>query len=119
MKKYIFLFLISLSFLTALPAPAATTRVEKLFENDEVTVSKITLEPHQPLPMHHGDHRRIVIALTDLHLSVKNNHGKYHQFVMKKGTAHFLPKDPPNELHSDVNNSKHTMQPIVVEWKKE
>ena len=116
MKPIFSIFLSSLLFLT--PLSAATTHREKQLENKEVIVWKTTIAPHQTLPMHRHDHRRVVVALTDLDLTIKNNHGKSQQFVMKRGTARILAPNPPKEFHCDINNSDHPMEAMVMEFKK-
>lgn len=98
-------------------ATSATPR-EKEFENKEVTVWKTVIEPHQPLAMHRHDHPRVVVALTNVDLTVTNDRGQSHKLVMKKGTARFLNADKPKELHCDINNSNHPMEVMVIEFKK-
>lgn len=96
----------------------ATTHRQQQCENKEVAVWKTTIEPQQPLAMHRHDHERIVVALTDVNLTVTNDQGRSHQFIMKKGTARFLSPDQPHELHCDINKTKHPMEVMVIEWKK-
>lgn len=96
----------------------ATTHRQQQCENKEVIVWKTTIEPQAPLAMHRHDHKRIVVALTDVDLTVNNDQGQSHQLVMKKGTARFLSPDQPHELHCDINKAKHPMEVMVIEWKK-
>lgn len=116
MKTLPSLFFISLLAFTTLQG--ATTHREKQFENEEVIVWKTTIEPHQPLSMHRHDHKRLAIALNDIDLTVKNDQGKSHPLVMKRGTARFFAPDKLNELHCDLNNKNYPMEVMVVEWKK-
>lgn len=68
--------------------------------------------------MHRHDRERLVVALTDVDLTVKNDRGQSHPLIMKKGTTHFLHPDKPKEFHCDINNSNHPMEVMVIEWKK-
>jgi len=111
------LLLLSLTFLLS-KASAATTHREKQCENQDVIVWKTIIEPNQPLVMHRHDHRRVVVALTDVDLLVKNNRGQSHHLLMKRGTARILLADKPKELHCDINQSHHPMEVMVVEFKK-
>ncbi len=112
-----FYFLLSLIlFLTTLSA--ATTHREKQCENSDVIVWKTIIEPHQPLVMHRHDHRRVVVALTDIDLLVKNDKNQSHRLSMKHGTARILLPDKPKELHCDINPSNHPMEVMVMEFKK-
>lgn len=116
MKTTLLLFFISLFLLS--PLFGSTTHREKQCGNQEVTVWKTTIEPHQPLVMHRHDHQRIIVALIDVDLLVKNNHGHSHHLIMKRGTAQILPPDRFKELHIDINNSHHPMEVMVIEFKK-
>ena len=111
------LLLLSLAFLLS-KASAATTHREKQCENQDVIVWKTTIEPNQPLVMHRHDHRRVVVALTDVDLLVKNDSGHTHNLIMKQGTARILLSDKPKELHCDINQSHHAMEVMVIEFKK-
>lgn len=116
MKPIFSIFLSSLFLLT--PLSAATTHREKQCENSDVIVWKTIIAPHQTLPMHRHEHRRVVVALTDLDLTIKTNHDASHQFAMKRGTARILPPNRPKELHCDINNSDHLMEAMVIEFQK-
>ena len=115
------------SFLTALfllalgggpSLHAATTHREKQFENKDVTVWKTTITPHHPLKMHRHDHPRVVVALTDVTLTVMNDQHKTHSILLKKGQSTFLKADQLGELHGDTNTSKYPEEVIVIEVKK-
>ncbi|MBM3857150.1 MAG: hypothetical protein FJ390_04220 [Verrucomicrobia bacterium] len=112
-----FYFLLSAVLLLA-PLSAALTHREKQCENQDVIVWKTIIEPNQPLVMHRHDHRRVVVALTDVDLLVKNDRGQSHRLIMKRGTARILLPDRPKELHCDINQSHHPMEVMVIEFKK-
>lgn len=116
MKPIFSIFFSSLIFLT--PLSAAMTHREKQCENSDVIVWKTTIEPHQPLTMHRHDHRRVVVALTDVDLLVKNDRNQSHHLTMKRETARILLPDKPKELHCDINQSNHPMEVMVIEFKK-
>lgn len=116
MKTKFFFLLSIILFLTTLSA--TTTHREKQCENQNVIVWKTVIEPHQALIMHRHDHQRVVVALTDIDLLVKNDRGKSHHLIMKHGTARLLSPDHPQELHVDINNSNHSMKVMVIEFKK-
>ncbi|HLB32997.1 MAG: hypothetical protein A3F67_06930 [Verrucomicrobia bacterium RIFCSPHIGHO2_12_FULL_41_10] len=113
-----FIFLLFLGLFLISPLHAITTHREKQFENADVSVWKTTIEPNQPLRMHRHDRKRVVVALTNVNLTVINNHGKTHKILLKRGAASFLNADKPGELHADVNASNHPMEVMVIELKK-
>lgn len=65
--------------------------------------------------MHRHDHDRVVVALTDGLLKIKNNKGGVHYFKLKKDTAYFFTKNPVDELHTDENMSQHPIKVMVIE----
>ena len=109
-----FCYIFTTAFASSVRADTITHR-EKQFENKEVKVWKTTIEPGQPLKMHRHDKKRVVVALTDIDLTVINNRGQSHKIVMKKETARFLDADKPQELHYDINNSTHPMKVMIIE----
>ncbi len=96
----------------------ATVRKEQ-FSNDKVKVWKTIIYPStkQRLTMHRHEQDRVVVALTDGVLKIKNNKGKTHYWNLEKDKAYYLTKDVPNELHSDENVSNHPVKVMVIEFK--
>lgn len=99
-------------------AAQQTQRVPQ-FENDDVKVWKSIVLPNQPLAMHHHDHPRVIIALTDGTMNIVDPAGHIEPHVWETGKAYWLPAMPPNTLHSDVNAGDKPMEVMVVELEKE
>ena len=119
-KKYGYyggLILVSFSTL-CLAYSGKTSRTEQL-ENSKVSVWKTVIYPskQQTLSMHRHERDRVVVALTDGTLKIKNDKGNIHYFRLKKDHSYYLQKDVPNELHSDQNISGHPVKVIVIELK--
>ena len=92
------------------------TRREPQFENDRVKVWKSIIYPNQPLSLHRHEHGRALIALTDGDLDVVNEAGEtVDVYEWEAGKAYWLDKDPPNQLHGDLNKGPATIEVIVVE----
>jgi len=89
------------------------------FENDMAKVWKTRIEPHQPLAMHHHDHPRVIIALTGGTVNIVTPDGHIEPHVWETGKAYWLPANPPNTLHSDVNAGEKPIEVMVVELQKE
>jgi beta-alanine degradation protein BauB len=93
---------------------------EPQFENSELTVWKTTVLPKQPLALHRHDHGRALVALTDGVLQVTDKDNKVlDTYNLKAGTAMWLGKDPPGQLHADVNPGDKPVQVIVVQLKND
>lgn len=97
-----------------------TSRREEQFTNDELKVWKTTIMPGAPLALHRHEHGRALVALTDGDLQVTDKSGKvldtYH---LKAGKAMWLSKDPPGQMHADVNPGKTPIEVIVVQLQQD
>ncbi len=103
----------------AQPAPAANTHRVPQFENDAVKVWRTIIEPGTPLPFHHHDHPRVLVALSPGTLKIVEQSGVTQAIVLKVGEAYWLPAMPPGALHQDVNASGQPIEVMVVELEKE
>jgi mannose-6-phosphate isomerase-like protein (cupin superfamily) len=93
---------------------------EPQFENSEMKSWKSVVMPKQPLTLHRHDHGRALVALTDGELDVVDKNGKkLNQYDLKAGHALWLPKDPPGQMHADVNPGTKPVEVIVVELKND
>ena len=98
---------------------AMQTHREDQFQNDDVKVWRTTVLPHQPLAMHHHDHPRVLVALTDGTMDIVDSTGTYDVHVWKQNHAYWLPAMPPGAMHSDVNVGTSPLEVLVVELEKE
>ena len=95
------------------------TQRTQLLQNDEVKVWKSVVLPNQPLAMHHHDHPRVIIALTGGTMNIVDQSGAKEVHVWEKGKAYWLPANPPNTMHADVNAGDKPIEVVVVELQKE
>lgn len=98
--------------------PEVTHRATE-FSNDKVNVWKTLLLPgqNQQLQMHHHEHDRVLVALTNGEIKVTNNKGETHHLFIKKDHSYFLPKDQPGLSHTDINMGNKPIEVIVIELK--
>lgn len=93
---------------------------EDQFENDYMKVWKSTVVPKAPLALHRHDHGRALVALTDGVLQVQDKNGKVlDTYNLKAGKAMWLGKDPPGQMHADVNPGTKPIEVIVVQLKQD
>jgi hypothetical protein len=98
----------------------SATRREPQFENEQVKVWKSIIMPNQPLTMHRHEHGRALIALVGGQLKAVDKDGKaLHVYDWQSGKAYWLDKDPPGQMHADVNDTGEAIEVIVVELKKD
>ena len=125
MKKTIAVFCLSVGFifgssviLTA-SAQNATYRIP-MFENEQVKVWKTIIIPNSPLTMHRHEHGRTIVVLKGGTLTIQQDTGEKRTVEWKTGQAYWLDADPPGtKMHADVNETKDTMEVIVIENKKD
>ncbi len=89
------------------------------FENEDVKVWKSVVLPNQPLTMHRHDHPRVIIALKGGTMKIVDQNGAEEQHVWDTGKAYWLPANPPNTKHADVNTGNQPIEVMVVELQKE
>ena len=91
-----------------------TQRVPQ-FENPHVKVWKSTIVPNAPLPLHRHDHGRVIVALRGGTMKVVERSGASETHVWETGKAYWLPANPPNTMHQDVNAGDQPIEVMVVE----
>jgi quercetin dioxygenase-like cupin family protein len=102
------------SALTASVSPSPTQRVPQ-FENSHVKVWKSTIVPNAPLPLHRHDHGRVIVALQGGTMKIVDQTGTSETHAWETGKAYWLPANPPNTMHSDVNAGDHPIEVMVIE----
>jgi beta-alanine degradation protein BauB len=89
------------------------------FENDDINVWKSVVIPNVPLTMHRHEHPRVIIALNGGTMNIVEQNGTTEQHIWETGNAYWLPANPPNTMHADVNAGSKPVEVIVVELKHE
>jgi len=87
------------------------------FENSHVKVWKSVISPNAPLPPHRHEHGRVIIALQGGTMKIVDQAGASETQVWETGKAYWLPANPPNTTHSDVNVGDRPIEVMVVEVK--
>jgi uncharacterized RmlC-like cupin family protein len=95
-----------------------TQRIQQ-FENPDVKVWKSIVMSNAPLTMHRHEHPRVIIALTGGTMKIVEQNGAEEQHVWETGKAYWLPANPPNTMHADVNAGDKPIEVMVVELEHE
>lgn len=97
------------------------TQTERIpqFENEDVKVWKSVVMPNAPLTMHRHEHPRVIIALRGGTMKIVEQNGASEQHVWDTAKAYWLPANPPNTMHADVNAGDKPIEVMVVELKHE
>ena len=89
------------------------------FENEDVKVWKSMIMPGAPLTLHRHDHPRVIVALQGGTIKIVQQNGPTETHVWETGKAYWLPANPPNTLHADVNAGDKPIEVMVVELERE
>ena len=98
--------------------PAQTQRIAQ-FQNESVKVWKSEIMPGAPLTLHRHDHPRVIVALEGGTIKIVQQNGPTETHVWETGKAYWLPANPPNTLHADVNAGEKPIEVMVVELEHE
>jgi quercetin dioxygenase-like cupin family protein len=101
--------------------PPQSTQTQRFpqFDNEDVKVWRSVVMPNAPLMMHRHDHPRVIIALRGGTMKIVDQGGKSEAHVWETGKAYWLPANPPNTMHADVNAGDKPIEVMVVELEKE
>jgi hypothetical protein len=108
-----------LGALGILSAQQAVTKRFPQFENEDVKVWKSVVLPNSPLTMHRHEHPRVIIALSGGTMKIVEQGGKSEEHVWETGKAYWLPANPPDTMHADVNAGDKPIEVMVVELQHE
>ena len=119
-RSALLLAILLASFVT-MRSQSSERRTERIaqFENDAVKVWKSVVLPNAPLTMHRHEHPRVIIALRGGTMKIVEQNGPTEPHVWETGKAYWLPANPPNTMHADVNSGDQPIEVMVVELEHE
>lgn len=110
MKKLLILACLALTQAKAL-------EYEVQFENDQVCVSRVVIEPKEEIGLHRDEVPQIVVGLRGGTITRVEADGREVDVEFPTGKAVFRPVDPENELHRSENRSNAPIEIIIVQMK--
>jgi quercetin dioxygenase-like cupin family protein len=121
MKSFLLGALLASSLIFVVHAQRSAPQTQRIpqFENEDVKVWKSIVLPNAPLAMHRHEHPRVIIALSGGTMNIVEQNGAKDSHLWETGKAYWLPANPPNTMHSDVNAGDKPIEVVVVELKKE
>lgn len=111
MKRLLFLACLAFAHIQALEHTVQ-------FENDQVCVSRVVIEPKEEIGLHRDAVPQVVIGLKGGTITRLESDGRKVDVEFPTGKAVYRPVDPENELHKSVNKSDTPVEIIVVQIKK-
>lgn len=113
------LLLLTVAGMVAVHSQQAKTQRFPQFDNEDVKVWRSVVLPHAPLTMHRHDHPRVIVPLEGGTMKIVDQNGTSETHVWEAGKAYWLPANPPNTQHADVNARDKPIEVMVVELEKE
>jgi hypothetical protein len=110
MKKFLILACLTLTQAQAL-------EYEVQFENDQVCVSRVVIEPKEEIGLHRDAVPQIVVGLRGGTITRLEADGREVDVEFPTSKAVYRPVDPENELHRSVNRSNAPIEIIIVQMK--
>src|SRR5437867_13366321 len=93
---------LALALFAAIRSQTHTQRTQ-LIQHEAVKVWRSLVLPTSPLAMHRHEHGRVIIPLQGGTMNIVDQSGAKEAHVWEAGKAYWLPANPPNTMHADVN----------------
>ena len=87
------------------------------FENDQICISKVTIEPYEEVGLHRDVYRQVVTAIKGGIITRLEADGRTTEVHFPTGVAVIREADPEDGLHKSVNNSSEPVELIIVQLK--
>lgn len=110
MKKFLMLACFALTQAQAL-------EYEVQFENDQVCVSRVVIEPKEEIDLHRDAVPQVVVGLRGGTITRLEADGREVDVEFPTGKAVYRPVDPEDELHRSMNKSNASIEIIIVQLK--
>lgn len=112
MKKILVIMICFLSF------QIEALEYEQKFENDQISIGKAIMAPHEEIGFHRDVNPQVVIALKGGTVTRLEADGKKVDVNFPTGQAVYRESDPENEQHRSVNNSSEPIELLIIQLKK-
>lgn len=90
---------------------------EVQFENDQVCISRIVIEPKEEVGLHRDTVPHVVVGIRGGTITRLEADGREVDVEFPTGEAVYRPVDPENELHKSVNRSNMPIEIISIQLK--
>ncbi len=87
------------------------------FENDQICMAQINIEPHEEIGLHRDVYPQVVFALKGGTITRLESDGKTTDVQFPTNVAVFRESDPENVLHKSINPSDKPVELVVVQFK--
>lgn len=91
---------------------------EKQFENENLILSKVKIQPYEEIGLHRDAYKQVVIALKGGIIKRIEKNGREVDVHFPTGIAVIREPDPVNELHRTINNSSEPVELIILHLKE-
>lgn len=106
-----------LGFVCLTSASIQALDYESQFENEQISVSRVKIEPKEEIDSHRDAYPQVVIALKGGTITRLEADGRKTDVNFPTGVAVKREADPQDELHKSVNNSPEAIELIIIQLK--
>lgn len=92
---------------------------EVQFENDQVCVARVVIEPKEEIGLHRDALAQVVFGVRGGIITRLESNGQEVDVEFPTGKAVYRPADPADEYHRSVNRSDIPIEIIIVQMKQE
>lgn len=90
---------------------------ELQFENDQISVAKAKMEPHEEIGLHRDVYPQVVVSLKGGTITRLEADGTITEVHFPTGVAVIREADPEDVLHKSVNNSSESVELLMIQLK--
>jgi len=98
-------------------ATVQAVEYQNQFENDQICVAKVKIEPLEEIGLHRDAYPQLVTALKGGTITRLEADGRIVEVEFPTGVTVIRDADPRDELHKSVNNSTEPVELIVIQLK--
>lgn len=109
-------FLFAAALLLAVETQALEYEVQ--LENDQVSVARVKILPHEEIGLHRDLLPQVVVALKGGTITRLEADGRTVDVNFPTGVPVYRKMDPPNEFHKSVNKSGEVIELIIIQLKE-
>lgn len=92
---------------------------EVIFENNQISISKVKIMPQEEIGLHRDAYPSIVIALQGGTITRLEENGSSTDVVFPTGIAVHRGVDPIDELHRSINKGSEPVELIITQLKSQ
>lgn len=101
----------------ALSFELSSLEYAKQFENDQITIVRVKISPHEEIGLHRDNYPSVITVLQGGTITRLEADGRTTDITLPTGATVVRKADPENEFHKTVNNTSEPVELMIVQLK--